>query len=208
MFMKKPFRKRRLIPPLLGAFLAASAVGWGALVPAVGRAQDCGRCTSGSCGCGPAFLHCPPPLVHCTERPPRIKFKCVCPRPVCVPCDAEFWGYYPTCWRRWPAPYANCPDCNPPWVAVAPPGPNGPPPSRPGATLDGAAPAPGERPPQEAPAPEKTPGAAPTPPMKPPAPQSRLPYPTVPAGPPRASTSLPSQPDPLLLPGAGQETTR
>jgi hypothetical protein len=72
-------------------------------------------CPAGDCG------HCPPPYVHCQEQPPRIKFKCVCPKPVCAPCDQEFWGYYPTCWRRWPAPYANCPDRNPPWVG-APPG--------------------------------------------------------------------------------------
>jgi hypothetical protein len=99
----------------------------------------------------------------------------------CPPCDAEFRGYFPACWRRWPAPCANCPGRCPPWVAVAP---------QPGAVGDGAVPAPAEPAPQAAPAPP-----------------SGLPSLTVPAGQPRLSISLPSQPDPLL-PGGGQETTR
>ncbi len=64
--------------------------------------------------------HCPPPFVHCQESPPCIIFKPVCPRPVCDPCNLEHWGYYPTCWRRWPGNLANCPHRSPPWIYGAP----------------------------------------------------------------------------------------
>jgi hypothetical protein len=63
---------------------------------------------------------CPPPYVHCMEGPPCVHFKCVCPRPVCDPCNLEHWGYYPTCWRRWPGNWANCPGRSPPWVYNGP----------------------------------------------------------------------------------------
>src|SRR5437588_8561919 len=54
---------------------------------------------------------CPPPYVHCQEGPPRLKFKCACPRPVCSPCDLRHYGYYPTCWSPypWPLDYSCCP---------------------------------------------------------------------------------------------------
>jgi len=60
---------------------------------------------------------CPPPYVHCQEGPPRLKFKCVCPRPVCGPCDLRHFGYYPTCWSPFPwlPDYSCCP------APVAPP---------------------------------------------------------------------------------------
>jgi hypothetical protein len=110
MLTRKPLRRRRRTPLLLGALLAVSVLG-----TATGlRAGDCDGCCNNR--------HCPGPYVHCMERPPCIKFKCTCPKPVCPPCDADFWGYYPTCWRRWPAMFPNCPERNPPWVAVAPPG--------------------------------------------------------------------------------------
>lgn len=63
---------------------------------------------------------CPPPYVHHQEGPPKVKFKCGCPRPVCPPCDSKFFGYYPTCWSPWGAGCPNCPTMNPPWVP--PPG--------------------------------------------------------------------------------------
>jgi len=44
---------------------------------------------------------CPPPFVHCQEGPPRLRFKCACPKPVCDPCNLEHYGYYQTCWRPW-----------------------------------------------------------------------------------------------------------
>ena len=197
MFTKKPFWKRRLIPPLLGALLAVSAAGGGALVPAAGWAQEC----DGGCGCGHGFglCNCPPPCIHCTERPPQIKFKWVCPRPVCVPCDQDFWGYYPTCWRRWPAPYANCPDRNPPWLTEAPPcpGPDCPLPPHPGVVGEGVAPVPGAPSGGAAPATVLPEGGVPGQPLKAPGPSSRLPDSTGPAGSSRASTSLSFDPDPL-----------
>ena len=44
---------------------------------------------------------CPPPYIHWAEGPPRLWFKCACPRPVCDPCSLEHCGYYQTCWRPW-----------------------------------------------------------------------------------------------------------
>jgi hypothetical protein len=63
----------------------------------------------GEC-CSPCW-HCPPPYIHCQLGPPRIKFKCVCPLPVCGPCDLKHFGYYPTCWAPYPYPqdYSCCP---------------------------------------------------------------------------------------------------
>jgi hypothetical protein len=54
---------------------------------------------------------CPPPYCHRQEGPPRLKFKCVCPRPVCGPCDLQHFGYYPTCWSPYPwlPDYSCCP---------------------------------------------------------------------------------------------------
>jgi hypothetical protein len=68
---------------------------------------------------------CPPYYNHCTEGPPKIKFKCGCPKPVCGPCTLEHYGYYPTCWRPWPFPpdLSHCP---------------GPPPDALAATMHGA----------------------------------------------------------------------
>jgi hypothetical protein len=69
-----------------------------------------GTCCSqdGCCTKGP----CPRPLVHCTPKPPKIKFKCVCGKPVCNPCDLEGYGYNPTCWRPWTPPL-SCPNLPP-----------------------------------------------------------------------------------------------
>jgi hypothetical protein len=44
---------------------------------------------------------CPPPYIHWAEGPPRLWFKCACPRPVCDPGNLEHYGYYATCWRPW-----------------------------------------------------------------------------------------------------------
>src|SRR5207244_1046702 len=65
---------------------------------------------------------CPPPYVHCQEGPPRLRFRCVCPRPVCGPCDLKHYGYYPTCWSPfpWPPDYSCCPA--PMVPGVTPPG--------------------------------------------------------------------------------------
>jgi hypothetical protein len=65
-----------------------------------------------------AWPWCCPCYVHHSEGPPRIWWHLECGRPVCPPCDSEFYGYYPTCWRAWNV----CANCNgdPPWVPQAP----------------------------------------------------------------------------------------
>lgn len=97
-----------------------------------GAPQGCpdGSCGSGGCssgcgiGCPVPFVnirpwayskHCPPPFQHCQEGPPCIKVRTGCPKPVCDPCKYEHYGYYQTCWRRWPFPpdWSHCP-CPPP----------------------------------------------------------------------------------------------
>jgi hypothetical protein len=74
--------------------------------------------------------HCPPPYVHCVEGPPRLCYKCVCPRPVCCPEGLPAWGYYQTCWQPWPYPpsCAHCPAYAPvaAQVQVVMPSPRGP----------------------------------------------------------------------------------
>jgi hypothetical protein len=74
------------------------------LLQPLALAQECGEACN--------HHHCPPCFPHCTEGPPRIKFKCACPKPVCPPdCDTPNWGYFEPCWRPWPWPpnYAHCP---------------------------------------------------------------------------------------------------
>jgi hypothetical protein len=102
-------RIARLGPGRVRCLLGAALLLAPALLPAwqeVCRADDC--------------KHCPPPYYHCQEAPPCIKFKHACPRPVCPPCNSDFFGYYPTCWRIWPAGQSNCPVTQPPWVPVPP----------------------------------------------------------------------------------------
>jgi len=91
---------------------AGLAIPWVGCTGAGPAAPCAGGCAAGACcskdGCCPCEK-CPPPLVHCTPKPPKIKFKCVCPLPVCNPCDLQGYGYYPTCWRPW-LPPLHCPD--------------------------------------------------------------------------------------------------
>jgi hypothetical protein len=95
---------------LFALFLAPCLV-----LPALTRPAEAG-CT-----------HCPK-TVFCRPKAPCIKYKCVCPKPIC-PCGGELenFGYYPTCWRPWPFPpnYSHCPV--PPTIATAPCCPNGAP---------------------------------------------------------------------------------
>ena len=79
-----------------------------------------GGCPTGDCGRG--GCHCPK-TYFTVEKPPRIKWHCVCPKPVCAPCDLEGYGYYPTCWRPWAYPpnYSYCPAPPPGVVASAEP---------------------------------------------------------------------------------------
>lgn len=70
------------------------------------------------------FHHCPK-TVFCRPKAPCIKYKCVCPKPICPCGELENFGYYPTCWRAWPFPpnYSHCP--YPPTIATAPCSPTG-----------------------------------------------------------------------------------
>jgi hypothetical protein len=70
--------------------------------------------------------HCPK-TVFCRPKPPCIKYKCVCPKPICPCCELENFGYYPTCWRAWPFPpnYSHCPV--PPTIMTTPCSPIGAP---------------------------------------------------------------------------------
>jgi hypothetical protein len=65
----------------------------------------------GHLSCFSCWHKCPPRYVHCLEGPPRIKFKCGCPKPICDPCSLDHYGYYQTCWRPWsfPPDWSHCP---------------------------------------------------------------------------------------------------
>jgi hypothetical protein len=69
-------------------------------------------------GCLRCWHKCPSPYGHCQEGPPRLRFKCGCPKPVCDPGSLEHYGYYQTCWRPWPFPsdMSHCPEVLPPVV--------------------------------------------------------------------------------------------
>lgn len=83
-------------------------------LPSLVQAQQCASCGPGQ-ACSPngyACKHpCPPHFKWWSEGPPRICFKCGCPRPVCDPCSLEHFGYYQTCWTPWPYPpdWSHCP---------------------------------------------------------------------------------------------------
>jgi len=126
--------KWRWSAPRFGGFAALML----ALAPLPARAQEIiggigtyGACASGGCmtaGC--QRFHCPPPLHHCVERPPCIKFHHGCPRPTCNPCQMPTWGYFQTCWTPWPWPpdWSHCPVTPPaayvrPGASAAPVGP-------------------------------------------------------------------------------------
>jgi hypothetical protein len=120
-----------------------------ALAPGLGlpraQAQGCPGCAAAAVAPGPAVLApCPAcgegpscgPLApnrnpccgqrwccqqwhFCVERPPCLKFHCVCSRPVCDPCELPHYGYYPVCWRPMgPFDYNHCPTPAPAVMAV------------------------------------------------------------------------------------------
>jgi hypothetical protein len=72
--------------------------------PAALADPDCGNCCT-------HWPHCPPCFIHCQEGPPKIKFSCGCPAPVCGPCTLEHFGYYQPCVRPypWPPDWDHCP---------------------------------------------------------------------------------------------------
>jgi len=80
--------------------------------------SSCSTCST----CVAPRVPCPPKYCWYSEGPPRLKFKCACPRPVCEPCKLEHFGYYPTCWNPWPYPpdWSHC-RTPPPGVMLPPP---------------------------------------------------------------------------------------
>jgi len=86
-----------------------------AMAPAVSWAQGCGSCAvaAPTCNTSCQWLHCPAPYKHCQEGPPRLHWHCGCPHPVCNPCDLPHFGYWETCWYRWPFPPTPCPEPTP-----------------------------------------------------------------------------------------------
>ncbi len=137
---------------LLLAFCTAA---WAGDPVEVGPACGSGGCAAGSCpvgdcatgNCGWWGRCCCPKICFPLEKPPCIKFKCICPKPVCEPCNLDGYGYYATCWHPWPYP-PNCgyyPAPAPGAVAVAVPPPliGGPPgPATPGVSPDETLPPP------------------------------------------------------------------
>jgi len=88
------------------------------LAPCLALTALSGSATAAECHC--------PKTTFCRPKAPCIKYKNVCPKPVCDPCDLENFGYYPTCWHPWPFPpnYSHCD--TPPTTMLVPPccGPN------------------------------------------------------------------------------------
>jgi hypothetical protein len=115
-----------LAPVLLLSGLAGSA----------GAGDDC-------VWCGLFHVGCKMPKA-CYTRTTIFHYKCICPKPICDPCNLEHFGYYPTCWQRWPFPpdYRHCPNFN---CALAA---GGPAPSAPEAKGTGPSPA-GRMPPAD-----------------------------------------------------------
>jgi hypothetical protein len=97
---------------------------------AVGLARaECpdGMCPAGAPAPGSYWAH---PGFHsaiycpinwwCMPKPPKLCYKCVCPKPLCDPCDLPNYGYYQTCWRPWlqQVDWSHCPV--PPPTVLAP----------------------------------------------------------------------------------------
>lgn len=108
------------MPRIFGSrWLAGLGLAAAALFGAAGAARA--QAPGGTCAPHCKHTHCPPPLIHCREGPPQIKFRCGCPKPICNPCDSPHWGYFQTCWTPWPYPpdWSHCP-VPPPAAAVFP----------------------------------------------------------------------------------------
>jgi hypothetical protein len=114
-------RVRALMPLVLALAVQQAALADDACGPSCGAA--CGTNCTTSCNTHCSCFHCPPCFRHCTEGPPKIKFKCGCGKPVCVPdCSTPNYGYFATCWRSWPSganDYSHCP-CATPGALAAP----------------------------------------------------------------------------------------
>jgi hypothetical protein len=72
-----------------------------------------GRADGPCVWCGFTHLGCKMPTTTYT-RTTCFHYKCICPKPICDPCNLEHFGYYPTCWQPWPYPpdYRHCPNFN------------------------------------------------------------------------------------------------
>jgi hypothetical protein len=79
-------------------------------IPTVGRAEPVTIL-------GHKFFCCP--ITFTYSRPPCIKYKTTCGKPICDPCLIEHDGYYPTCWRPWTG-RTDCPCPNAPPIVLAP----------------------------------------------------------------------------------------
>jgi hypothetical protein len=132
----------RHVAPLLSLLAPALLLSLGT---STCHAQGCPSCGSGGVmteGCPPPVpvpgtpacgkpccgqLFCCPKFYHCQEKPPIIKIKRVCSKPVCDPCHLEGYGYYPVCWRPMgPLNYNHCPTPAPAVLAQPPKDPNAP----------------------------------------------------------------------------------
>lgn len=81
------------------------------------------------------FHHCPKNIFY-KPKHPRIKYKSICPKPICPCCPLPNFGYFPTCWQMWPFPpdYSHCP--TPQTIAIAPNAPNKPETQKPAPALE------------------------------------------------------------------------
>jgi hypothetical protein len=134
---------------LLACCTAAWADGPAVVEGPASGPEGCAACAAGGCATGACGLKgfCCPKTCFTLEKAPCIKFKHVCPKPVCEPCNLQDFGYYATCWRPWPYP-PNCAHCPapPPGVPASQvppaPAPGGSPEEPPPPPIKGANPSP------------------------------------------------------------------
>lgn len=127
---------------LLAAVLALSSA-W--LLPARASAQVGFGAPCCDEGCGPSVAkhHCPHPIKHIYEAPPKIHFCHGCNKPICNPCNLPNWGYTQTCWTPWPWPpdWSHCPSVPPAATVMLNPQPRqfhlGAPPAEPRPSTNG-----------------------------------------------------------------------
>lgn len=85
-----PRMLRRMLKKMVNlAALPAAILGCASAAQAQHGCRDCG---SGHC----------PSHKHVAESGPRVRVQRGCPKAVCDPCNLPHWGYYATCWSRWP----------------------------------------------------------------------------------------------------------
>jgi hypothetical protein len=89
--------------------LLRSPAMWMAYVVLLSVQGGVARADDGCAWCGLFHFGCSSPTITYT-RTTHFNYKCICPKPVCDPCNLEHYGYYPTCWHPWPFPqdYRHC----------------------------------------------------------------------------------------------------